>query len=434
MKPLFGTTLTLWAVCLLLPAVLSDPGLTGGHGAEPRKDRRSLLESFDSLKSRDFFNSALRQRNLVERAGYEGAARVGSEKDTESRLVTRDTAVEASQNGSQYIWMLADTYAGETFYDNMTFFSTRDPTNGMVTYVDRDRAFSQNYTYIRDDGVVIMQSDMSSWLPLGAHRESVRIETQKAYTGGLFILDLQRAPWGCAIWPAFWTTAANAFWPRDGEIDILEGVHDNEHNQITWHTNEGCYLDDEGDFGSGELEHPNRTERGISCWGFIGCGITEWSRASYGPYFEAQGGGILAMKWDDEMIAVWSFFRAAIPPDVTDGMPKPSTWGRPSAVLRNTKCNITQHFRDHVIIFDITFCGDLAGNNYHTAPNCPGTCAERMMDPANFVNASWEINSLKVYQKSPIFATVGSDAAPLAPWLSMLATIGVVTCLSFWIL
>jgi hypothetical protein len=26
---------------------------------------------------------------------------------------------------------------------------------------------------------------------------SVRIETQKAYTGGLFILDLQRAPWGC---------------------------------------------------------------------------------------------------------------------------------------------------------------------------------------------------------------------------------------------
>jgi hypothetical protein len=32
-------------------------------------------------------------------------------------------------------------------------------------------------------------------------------------------------------------------------------------------------------------------------------------------------------------------------------MPTPSTWGKPSAVLRNTKCNITQHFRDHVIIF-----------------------------------------------------------------------------------
>ena len=24
--------------------------------------------------------------------------------------------------------------------------------------------------------------------------------------------------------------------PQTGEIDIIEGVHDNEHNQVTWHT------------------------------------------------------------------------------------------------------------------------------------------------------------------------------------------------------
>jgi hypothetical protein len=35
-----------------------------------------------------------------------------------------------------------------------------------------------------------------------------------------------------------------------------------------------------------------------------GCGITEWSRASYGPYFDSQGGGVYAMKWDDTGIAV----------------------------------------------------------------------------------------------------------------------------------
>jgi hypothetical protein len=28
----------------------------------------------------------------------------------------------------------------------------------------------------------------------------------------------------------------------DREIDILEGVHDNEHNQVTWHTGPGCNL------------------------------------------------------------------------------------------------------------------------------------------------------------------------------------------------
>ena len=26
---------------------------------------------------------------------------------------------------------------------------------------------------------------------------------------------------------------------QTGEIDIIEGVHDNEHNQVTWHTSAG---------------------------------------------------------------------------------------------------------------------------------------------------------------------------------------------------
>ena len=35
-----------------------------------------------------------------------------------------------------------------------------------------------------------------------------------------------------------------------------------------------------------------------------GCAVVEWSRASYGPYFDAQGGGVYAMKWDENGIAV----------------------------------------------------------------------------------------------------------------------------------
>jgi len=33
-----------------------------------------------------------------------------------------------------------------------------------------------------------------------------------------------------------------------------------------------------------------------------GCGILEWSRASYGEYFDSQGGGVFATKWDENEI------------------------------------------------------------------------------------------------------------------------------------
>jgi len=30
--------------------------------------------------------------------------------------------------------------------------------------------------------------------------------------------------------------------PKTGEVDIIEGVHDNEHNQVTFHTAPGISL------------------------------------------------------------------------------------------------------------------------------------------------------------------------------------------------
>jgi len=72
-----------------------------------------------------------------------------------------------------------------------------------------------------------------------------------------------------------------------------------------------------------------------------------------------------------------SFFRAAVPADITQGSPNPSAWGIPSATLSNSSCHIGQFFSNHNIVFgkcnlfsyvfhsqmtmrviiDITFCG-----------------------------------------------------------------------------
>ncbi|KAH9475198.1 putative glycosidase C21B10.07 [Psilocybe cubensis] len=311
-----------------------------------------------------------------------------------------DSGTLTNPDGTPFIWLPQDTYAGQTFFDEWDFFDVDDPTH----YVNKSTAQEMGLFWVADNGTVFMKADDTSVLPFNASRASIRITSQKIYTTGLFILDLNRAPWGCAIWPAFWTFGNP--WPHVGEIDILEGVHDNEHNQITWHTDAGCIFDTNATF-TGQVGNTdcvaNETVN-------IGCDVVEWSRASYGPFFESQGGGVLAMKWDENDISVWSFFRAAIPADITAGTPNPSLWGVPSAMLRNTMCDIPKYFANHSIVFDITFCGVWAGNSYATS-GCPGTCADRIMDPANFENATWSINSLKVYRKQVLAVGHGNTSA-----------------------
>lgn len=50
---------------------------------------------------------------------------------------------------------------------------------------------------------------------------SVRISSPQTFNNGLFIADFQAMPWGCSVWPAYWSVGANAQWPLAGEIDII---------------------------------------------------------------------------------------------------------------------------------------------------------------------------------------------------------------------
>ncbi|KAL0951157.1 hypothetical protein HGRIS_007889 [Hohenbuehelia grisea] len=315
--------------------------------------------------------------------------------------------------GSSTLWLLEDTFEGKTFFDSFDFFNETDPTNGSVQYVDRAHAFNKSLAYVTDNNKIIMKGDNTSWLPNGQFRESVRIQGRNKYHTGLFILDLDKAPWGCGIWPAFWTIG-DGRWPCFGEIDIIEGVHDNQHNQVAWHTAPGCTLNTTTNFtGSPVMMNgqPHSDCNGLLP-GNAGCGIIEWSRASYGPFFDAQGGGVYAMKWDEDGISVWSFYRAAVPQNIFDGNPNPLTWGNPVARLDSSQCDPLRFFSNHSVIFDITFCGDWAGNSYATS-GCPGSCPDRLMDPTNFINATWIINSLKVYRKTVLTGKTSNDAPSL---------------------
>jgi len=326
-----------------------------------------------------------------------------------------DNAFDHNPDGSQFLWVLQDTYQGNTFFDRWEFFTGADPTNGKVAYQDRNSSFAKGLVYVQENGKVIMKGDNFTQLSPGVNRDSVRISSTAEYNTGLFILDLDKVPWGCATWPAYWLLG-NGQWPNSGEVDIIEGVHDNAHNQVAFHTKAGCFLDPTVNI-TGTILQRNGTPN-LVCDGTVndnsGCGTLEWSRASYGEYFDSQGGGVFATKWDENEITAWSFYRAAIPQDILSGTPNPSGWGTPAAKLVPTHCNpLSNYFMNMSIIFDITFCGDWAGNSYATS-GCPGTCEDRLLAPSNFVNATWIINHLLVYKKQLLTGQVGDSGSSVS--------------------
>ena len=62
-----------------------------------------------------------------------------------------------------------------------------------------------------------MKVDNTSSVTVGNNRNSVRINTKDHYTvGSLWVTDMVHVPYGCSVWPAFWSSAAD--WPSGGEV------------------------------------------------------------------------------------------------------------------------------------------------------------------------------------------------------------------------
>jgi hypothetical protein len=102
------------------------------------------------------------------------------------------------------------------------------------------------------------------------------------------------------------------------------------------------------------------------------------------------GGGVFATQWTSDFIRIWFFPRNAVPLDIAEGTPDPTTWGFPQANFQGS-CDIDKKFANHKIIFDTTFCGDYAGSVFgsdavcnQTAVSCNSYVAN---NPAAFQNA-----------------------------------------------
>lgn len=292
---------------------------------------------------------------------------------------------------------LVENWQGENFIDYFKFYTGADPTNGYVNYVHPDQAERDGLWKITDSGSVYLGVDHKNTLdPHGKGRDSVRIGTKKYYDKSLVIADIAHMPAStCGTWPAFWSVGRS--WPEDGEIDILEGVNLQDHNEVVMHTSGTCSLKDEGMSGA-----VNATGCGEEL-GPVGC-VIEGEQGSYGTSFNSQGGGIYALEWTEEHLKIWFFPRHSIPPSIASGKPDVSKFGIPMALVKEG-CDVANVFKPQSFIFDTTFCGDWAGGVFGKS-GCPMTDSDSFQSCHNFVAQNpekfketyWEINSVKVYE------------------------------------
>jgi len=316
--------------------------------------------------------------------------------------VNQDPVVQKGHNTSNG-YSLTDNWTGSTFFDNFNFDTNNDPTHGYVNFVNQSVAQSEG---LISAGTPSYFGADHSKVASGRGRDSVRLESKKTFSSGLFIIDLTHMPAGCGTWPAFWTCGPS--WPNYGEIDIIESVNQATQDTTTLHTSSGCDMSGvpkssfTGNWGTGSQNNPadNCDVNAPDQYSNQGCGVVAAAN-TYGAPFNSAKGGVFATQWEPSMgIKMWFFSRNSIPSDIASGNPNPSGWGLPYAnFVFGSNCP-SSHFQNHQVIFDLTFCGDWCGGVFPT--DCPGKgdCNSYVQNnPSAFTEAYFDVNYVKVYQQ-----------------------------------
>ncbi|EMD34925.1 glycoside hydrolase family 16 protein [Gelatoporia subvermispora B] len=296
---------------------------------------------------------------------------------------------------------LVREYSGQNFFTGWDYYGSYDNlTNGDVVWVNQSLATTDQLAFVNGAGNAIIKVDNTSFVPYNDKRDSVRITTEDYFpVGSVFIIDAAHLPYGCSVWPSFWTKGPN--WPIGGEIDIIEGVNQMTFNQMALHTQDGCTASPPSD----QISSTTLT----NCSAVAGCTVAEKQPNSFGAGFASAGGGVWATQFDESGIYIWFWTRSSVPSSINSSTTSvdPSTWGAPTAGYPASTCNITNFFTEQQLVLDITLCGDWAGEASVYQDTCPGST------PANasscyldnvinngtsaYANAYFEISYIKAF-------------------------------------
>ena len=213
--------------------------------------------------------------------------------------------------------------------------------------------------------------------------------------------DIAHMPVGCGTWPAFWLLGPE--WPKNGEIDIIEGVNNAGSNQMTLHTSAGCSISNQYATPNSIINTTDCDTNAPSQKKNAGCAVVAKASNTFGAGFNAVGGGVYATEWTSSAIKIWFWPRAGIPADINAGKPDPNKWGQPLAHFCG-ECDMKAYFQNLQIVFDTTFCGQWAGDpgvwgSGECGAKAPTCEAFVKGTPKAFGDAYWLVNGVRVYQQ-----------------------------------
>jgi len=312
-------------------------------------------------------------------------------------------------------------YSGSTFFDGWDFYGKFDNlTNGDAIFVTSSVAKSSKLAYVDPTtNRAIMKVDNTSTVAFNDKRNTVRISSQDSFAvGSVWIADMYHVPFGCSVWPAFWSQAPD--WPTGGEIDTYEHWNMELHNQMTLHTDPGC-----------NQVAPVQTSTVINSTDCsfqdnqnAGCGVMDPADSSYGAKFAAAQGGVFVTELAESGVSVWFFNRSSIPSSISSNASSFSTadLGTPVANWPTAGCAIDTYFKAQHLIFDITLCGDAAGAQSVFAQTCSGICYQDYVvgNGSVYDNAYFDVASVRVYSVAGSNTVVQGSSAPIfraSPWM-----------------
>jgi len=323
---------------------------------------------------------------------------------------------------------LQQDFSGNNFFSGFKYNESAVDFNnfGNVHFLSQSAAVAANLTYVDASGRAIIKVDNTT---NGAGdssfgRNTVYLESnQMMNIGSLLIFDANHIPFGCSVWPSLFTQGQS--WPAQGEIDIIENVNLATDNRFSLHVGDDQCVqptsvanNQTGTISTATNGISNCTVTPATGQNTIGCVTTETKPNSFGSGFATQGGGVFAVSWDTSGIAMWYFARADIPSDIGGSAPPdPTTWGKASAWYPASSCDPTKAFGPQIITLYIDICGAFAGVDSLFTPQCGSVapnCSAAVPDPANYNDAYWEINYLRVYTTGSVNSTIsgsGSNSA-----------------------